>query len=108
MQFSLIKDALSRFQVLLFIRETSVAWRTDTSWNKPSRYYPPYFIYPGKMEVEPYTSTETPMLIYLNTHAALEQLRTKAEEDNARGPICMVVSFLLFNYSKKGCAQEFL
>jgi len=45
----------------------------------------------GKMEVEPYTSTETPMLIYLNTHAALEQLRTKAEDDSARGPICMIV-----------------
>jgi len=45
--------------------------------------------------VEPYTSKETPMLMYLNTHAALEQLRQKAEEargkENARGPICMLV-----------------
>merc|ERR1719400_1394561 len=44
----------------------------------------------GSMEVEPYTSKETPMLMYLNTHAALEQLRQKAEEargkENARGP----------------------
>jgi len=45
----------------------------------------------GKMEVEPYTSQETPMMIYLNTHAALEQLRIKAEKDNTRGPICMLV-----------------
>ena len=49
------------------------------------------------MEVEPYTSTETPMLIYLNTHAALEQLRTKAEDDSARGPICMIVSRYTIN-----------
>ena len=68
----------------------------------------------GKMEVEPYTrleisnprvfifgtivyycSKETPMMIYLNTHAALEQLRQKAEKDEAnqmRGPICMLVT----------------
>lgn len=46
----------------------------------------------GKMEVDPYTSKETPMLMYLNTHAALEQLRQKAEENKNRGPICMLVS----------------
>ena len=49
----------------------------------------------GKMEVEPYTSKETPMMIYLNTHAALEQLRQKAEKDETnkmRGPICMLVT----------------
>merc|ERR1719397_1846021 len=40
----------------------------------------------GSMEVEPYTSKETPMLMYLNTHAALEQLRQKAEE--ATGKEC--------------------
>jgi len=45
----------------------------------------------GKMEVDPYTSKETPMMMYLNTHAALEQLRLKAEKDSARGPICMLV-----------------
>jgi len=45
----------------------------------------------GKMEVDPYTSKETPMLMYLNTHAALEQLRQKAEENKNRGPICMLV-----------------
>lgn len=43
------------------------------------------------IKVEPYTSQETPMMIYLNTHAALEQLRIKAEKDNTRGPICMLV-----------------
>lgn len=45
----------------------------------------------GKMEVDPYTSKETPMMMYLNTHAALEQLRLKAEKDSTRGPICMLV-----------------
>ena len=54
------------------------------------------------IKVEPYTSKETPMMIYLNTHAALEQLRIKAEKAEAektekgngstRGPIYMVVS----------------
>ena len=44
------------------------------------------------IKVEPYTSQETPMMIYLNTHAALEQLRIKAEKDNTRGPICMLVT----------------
>ena len=34
---------------------------------------------------------ETPMLVYLNTHAALEQLRTAAEQNSARGPIVMLV-----------------
>ena len=63
----------------------------------------------GRMEVEPYTSKETPMMIYLNTHAALEQLRLKAEKEDARGPICMLVgptdvgkstvSKLLLNYA---------
>ena len=47
------------------------------------------------IKVEPYTSKETPMMIYLNTHAALEQLRQKAEKDETnkmRGPICMLVT----------------
>ena len=42
-----------------------------------------------------FTSKETPMMIYLNTHAALEQLRQKAEKDETnkmRGPICMLVT----------------
>jgi len=45
----------------------------------------------GNLEVEPYTSKETPMIIYLNTHAALEQMRIKAEQERTRGPITLVV-----------------
>lgn len=33
-----------------------------------------------------YVSKDTPMLLYLNTHAALEQMRKQAERDNERGP----------------------
>ena len=36
-------------------------------------------------------SQETPMLIYLNTHAALEQLKKTAEADDTRGPRVLVV-----------------
>eukprot|EP00088_Acartia_fossae_P047123 TRINITY_DN5105_c0_g1_i2.p1 TRINITY_DN5105_c0_g1~~TRINITY_DN5105_c0_g1_i2.p1 ORF type:complete len:439 (+),score=74.36 TRINITY_DN5105_c0_g1_i2:50-1318(+) len=45
----------------------------------------------GEGDVDPYTSKETPMIIYLNTHAALEQMRLKAEQDNTRGPITLIV-----------------
>ena len=31
------------------------------------------------------------MLIYLNTHAALEQMRMLAEQEDARGPRVLVV-----------------
>lgn len=31
-------------------------------------------------------SKDTPMLLYLNTHAALEQMRKQAERENERGP----------------------
>lgn len=31
-------------------------------------------------------SKDTPMLLYLNAHAALEQMRKQAERDNERGP----------------------
>ncbi|XP_057707139.1 polyribonucleotide 5'-hydroxyl-kinase Clp1 [Corythoichthys intestinalis] len=44
----------------------------------------------GKPEVA-YVSKDTPMLLYLNTHAALEQMRKQAERDNERGPRVMVV-----------------
>lgn len=33
-----------------------------------------------------YVSKDTPMLLYLNTHAALEQMRKQAERDNESGP----------------------
>lgn len=37
-----------------------------------------------------YVSKDTPMLLYLNTHAALEQMRKQAERDNERGPrVCL-------------------
>lgn len=45
----------------------------------------------GKTEAA-YVARETPMIIYLNTHAGLEQLRKKAElDEKKRGPIAMVV-----------------
>lgn len=44
----------------------------------------------GKTDVR-YTSKETPMVQYLNCHAALEQMRVQAEEKDSRGPIAMVV-----------------
>uniref|UniRef100_A0A8C4SH97 Polyribonucleotide 5'-hydroxyl-kinase Clp1 n=1 Tax=Erpetoichthys calabaricus TaxID=27687 RepID=A0A8C4SH97_ERPCA len=43
----------------------------------------------GKTEVA-YVSRDTPMLLYLNTHAALEQMRQQAEKENERGPRVMV------------------
>ncbi|KAH8300698.1 hypothetical protein KR018_007485 [Drosophila ironensis] len=44
----------------------------------------------GKMDVC-YISKETPMVQYLNCHAALEQFRIEAEERDRRGPVAMVV-----------------
>lgn len=38
-----------------------------------------------------YVSKDTPMLLYLNTHAALEQMRKQAERDNERGPRVNVI-----------------
>ena len=39
----------------------------------------------GQTEVA-YISKETPMVVYLNTHVALEQMRQKAEKEMTRGP----------------------
>ena len=39
----------------------------------------------GRTEVA-YISKETPMVIYINTHAAIEQMREKAEKEVTRGP----------------------
>ncbi|XP_017693703.1 PREDICTED: polyribonucleotide 5'-hydroxyl-kinase Clp1 [Lepidothrix coronata] len=44
----------------------------------------------GRTEVA-YVSRDTPMLLYLNTHTALEQMRRQAERDDERGPRVMVV-----------------
>ncbi|GCC43924.1 hypothetical protein chiPu_0027823 [Chiloscyllium punctatum] len=44
----------------------------------------------GRTEVA-YVSRDTPMLLYLNCHAALEQMRQQAEAEDERGPRVMVV-----------------
>ncbi|XP_062574339.1 polyribonucleotide 5'-hydroxyl-kinase Clp1-like [Saccostrea cucullata] len=64
----------------------------------------------GRTEVA-YVAKETPMVMYINTHAALEQMREKAESDNTRGPRVMIVgptdvgkstlSRLLLNYAAR-------
>lgn len=44
----------------------------------------------GEMDVH-YIAKETPMVQYLNSHAALEALRVTADEKDTEGPIAMVV-----------------
>ncbi|GAB6030986.1 hypothetical protein CHUAL_007809 [Chamberlinius hualienensis] len=44
----------------------------------------------GKAEVA-YVAKETPMVMYANAHAALEQMRQTAEEAGTRGPVTIVV-----------------
>lgn len=44
----------------------------------------------GKTDVS-YVAKETPMVIYCNCHAALEEMRTEAEKVNIKGPIAMLV-----------------
>ncbi|XP_078530264.1 polyribonucleotide 5'-hydroxyl-kinase Clp1 [Lissotriton helveticus] len=44
----------------------------------------------GEPEVA-YVSKDTPMLLYLNIHTALEQMRRQAEKEDERGPRVMVV-----------------
>ncbi|CAK8680053.1 polyribonucleotide 5'-hydroxyl-kinase Clp1-like [Clavelina lepadiformis] len=44
----------------------------------------------GKNEAA-YVSKDTPMIIYLNTHAACEQMRKTADQEDIRGPRIMVV-----------------
>ena len=44
----------------------------------------------GKTDVS-YIAKETPMVMYLNCHAALEQMRKNAESEEKNGPISMVV-----------------
>lgn len=68
----------------------------------------------GKLEVQPYTSKETPMIMYLNIHAGLEQMRVLADNSGppAAGPVVMVVGptdvgkstlcRLLLNYAVRG------
>ncbi|CAG0890727.1 unnamed protein product [Cyprideis torosa] len=44
----------------------------------------------GKPDVA-YIAKDTPMSIYLNTHAGLEQLRIEAEKKDRRGPVVLIV-----------------
>lgn len=44
----------------------------------------------GEMDVH-YIARETPMIQYLNAHAAIEQLRVLADEQSENGPIVLVV-----------------
>ncbi|KAL4713093.1 hypothetical protein ACJJTC_001147 [Scirpophaga incertulas] len=44
----------------------------------------------GRTEVS-YVAKETPMVVYLNVHAALEQQRIAAEDQGTRGPVAMIV-----------------
>lgn len=37
-----------------------------------------------------YVAKQTPMIIYLNTHSAIEQMRADAEKYNRRGPRVMI------------------
>jgi len=59
----------------------------------------PYLLYvTGKTEVA-YTAKETPMVMYMNIHTALEQLRQKAEGDMSRGPRVIVTFIYFANFS---------
>ncbi|XP_017775410.1 PREDICTED: protein CLP1 homolog [Nicrophorus vespilloides] len=44
----------------------------------------------GKTDVS-YVAKETPMVLYMNCHAGLDQMRLNAEKNNTKGPMCMVV-----------------
>lgn len=43
----------------------------------------------GKPEVA-YVAKETPMVFYVNLHAALEQMRVKAEKEDTKGPMVLI------------------
>jgi len=46
----------------------------------------------GNLGIQPYTSSETPMIMYLNIHAALEKNRVDAEKSSkGKGPVTMIV-----------------
>ncbi len=47
------------------------------------------------MEVD-YVAKDTPMLMYLNIHAALEQMRQKADEEDSRGPRVWLIELFTF------------
>lgn len=65
----------------------------------------------GKTEVA-YTATNTPMVMYMNVHGALEQMRIKAESEVGRGPrvgifVCALMS-AFSNVIKVGTFPIFL
>ena len=46
----------------------------------------------GNLGIQPYTSSETPMIMYLNIHAALEKNRVDADKSpGTKGPVTMIV-----------------
>jgi len=45
----------------------------------------------GRTEVA-YVAKETPMVMYVNTSAALEQIREKAEKNQTRGPRVSIIN----------------
>lgn len=53
-------------------------------------YHGCVLIVKGEMDVH-YIAKETPMVQYLNSHAALEAMRVTADEKDTQGPIAMVV-----------------
>ena len=66
----------------------------------------------GKFEdIQPYSSSETPVVMYLNIHSALEGLRKEADKNDGNGPVTMIVgptdcgkstlSKLLLNYASR-------
>eukprot|EP00730_Choanoeca_flexa_P002126 TRINITY_DN10925_c0_g1_i1.p1 TRINITY_DN10925_c0_g1~~TRINITY_DN10925_c0_g1_i1.p1 ORF type:complete len:164 (+),score=12.26 TRINITY_DN10925_c0_g1_i1:2-493(+) len=71
----------------------------------------------GQWSVQ-YTSSETPMRSYINTHAALEQLRETARHNSSRGPKVLIVgpsgtgktalSKILTNYAVRQGGQPLL
>lgn len=52
-----------------------------------------------------YVASQTPMVTYVNTHAALEQMRSQAEKSaNQRGPIMMVAGEFCFDPERLLCS----
>ena len=46
----------------------------------------------GNLGIQPYTSSETPMIMYVNIHAALEKNRADADKSiGSKGPVTMIV-----------------
>lgn len=59
----------------------------------PLKYF---FKIEGELEVG-YVSGETPMVVYLNVHMAIEQMRQKLEKENRKAFGPRVICFLIYN-----------